>query len=158
MDYYNSTYESCPVLSNKQTTCIGCKWQGHLCYDCRGFAGYVMREGAKIKIDGDGATSQYNAKSNWEIYGTINQMPNVVCNVFKYKNGRMSHTGIHIGDGQIIHCSTIVKYGSLTDTTWTHFGIPKGLYTNDELLKAGKVILMLTVKKGNSGDNVKILQ
>ena len=158
MDYYKSTYKSCPVLSNKQTSCTGCKWQGHLCYDCRGFAGYVMHEGAKIKIEGGGATSQYNTKSNWELFGKVEEMPNVVCNVFKYKNGKMSHTGIHIGNGEIIHCSTIVKVGSLTDTTWTHYAVPKGLYTKEQLEKAEKVIMMLTVKKGSSGENVKELQ
>ena len=157
-EYHDNIYNSCAVLSSRQSSCQGCKWQGHLCYDCRGFAGYVIKVGAKISIEGAGATSQYSTKKNWQQQGLISEMPNVVCNVFKYRNGKMSHTGIHIGDGNIIHCSTTVKNGSLTDTTWTHYAIPKGLYTKQQLEKAGKVIMVLTIKKGSSGDNVKELQ
>lgn len=51
-----------------------------------------------------------------------------------------------------------MKYGSLSDSSWTNYGIPKGLYTPEEIAKAGKVILMVTVKKGSSGDAVKQLQ
>ena len=59
-----------------------------------------------------------------------------------------------------MHCTGNggVKYGSLSDSSWTNYGIPKGLYTPDEIAKAGKVILMTTVKKGSSGDAVKQLQ
>jgi len=46
----------------------------------------------------------------------------------------MSHTGLHIGDGLIIHCSGEVKYGSTDDTTWTHWAIPIGLYPEPFLL------------------------
>ena len=60
-------------------------------------------------------------------------MPNVVCPVFKYRasDGKMSHTGMHLGNGVILHCTSKggVKYGSLSDTTWTHYAIPKNLYT-----------------------------
>jgi len=37
-------------------------------------------------------------------------MPNVVCCVFQYNKstGKMAHTGLHIGDGDIIHCSVNV--------------------------------------------------
>lgn len=51
-----------------------------------------------------------------------------------------------------------MKYGSLSDSSWTNYGIPKGLYTPEEIAEAGKVILMVTVKKGSSGDAVKQLQ
>ena len=66
-------------------------------------------------------------------------MPNVVCNVFKYNatTKKMEHTGMHIGDGIITHCSTIVKHGALSDSSWTHYAIPKGLYTQEEVQNAG---------------------
>lgn len=89
-------------------------------------------------------------------------MPNVVCCLFKYNSStkKYSHTGIHIGDGIIIHCTSNggVKYGALSDTSWTNYGIPKGLYTEEELKEAGKVIVKTTIKKGSSGDAVLQLQ
>ena len=42
----------------------------------------------------------------------------------------MSHTGIYIGNGKVVHAKGS-KDGVVLDTmpsTWTHWGIPKGLY------------------------------
>jgi len=80
-------------------------------------------------------------------------MPNVVCCVFKYKNGVMSHTGLHIGDGFIIHCSGEVKEGSIDDTSWTHYAIPKGLYNNLEDIT--EVSKMTSYKNGSQGEGVR---
>lgn len=33
----SAIYKACPVLSGKQPNCDGCKWQGKLAFDCRGF-------------------------------------------------------------------------------------------------------------------------
>lgn len=121
-----------------------------------------MEHGAGIDLYGEGCTTQYETPRNWEQRGKTAGMPNVVCCLFKYNsaNKNYSHTGNHIGDGVIIHCTGNggVKYGSLSDSSWTNYGIPKGLYTPEEIAEAGKVILMVTVKKGSSGDAVKQLQ
>ena len=121
-----------------------------------------MENGAGIDLYGEGCTTQYETPKNWEQRGATAGMPNVVCCLFKYNKDtkKYSHTGVHIGNGDIIHCTGNggVKRGSLSDTTWTNYGIPKGLYTADEIAKAGKVILMVTVKKGSTGDAVKQLQ
>ncbi len=156
--YRTKIYDACPVLSDDVTDCSFCKWDGHLCYDCRGFTHYILKKAAGIDIQGGGCTSQYDRAANWYSKGNVEKMPNVVCCVFKYAGGRMSHTGLHIGDGIVIHCSTIVKRGALSDTTWTHYGIPAGLYTAEELKEAGAVKLKLTVKNGSSGSAVMELQ
>ena len=121
-----------------------------------------MQYGAGIDLYGEGCTTQYETPKNWEQRGKTGGMPNVVCCLFKYnsQSKNYSHTGIHIGYGVIVHCTGNggVKYGSLSDSSWTNYGIPKGLYTPEEIEKAGKVILMVTVKKGSSGDAVKQLQ
>ncbi len=156
--YRNRIYDACPVLSGDLPDCEFCKWNGHLCYDCRGFTSYLLKTAAGIVLKGEGATSQYDTGQNWEIKGNVNRIPNVVCCVFKYRDGKMSHTGMHIGDGIIIHCSTVVKMGALSDTTWTHFAVPSGLYTAEELQEAGEVKMMTTVRQGNKGSNVKKLQ
>ena len=33
----------------------------------------------------------------------------------------MSHTGMHLGNGEIIHCSGEVKRGKAADRGWTHY-------------------------------------
>ncbi|MBR6707748.1 MAG: peptidoglycan-binding protein [Clostridia bacterium] len=156
--YKGKIYGACPVLDGEEPDCTYCKWNGHLCYDCRGFTHYILKTAAGIKLDGAGATSQYDKAANWEEKGNISKMPNAVCCVFKYKDGKMSHTGLHIGDGMIIHCSTIVKRGAVSDTTWTHYAVPKGLYTAEELKEAGAVKMKPTLKSGSSGDAVRELQ
>lgn len=156
--YKEKIYGACPVLDGDEPACMFCKWNGHLCYDCRGFTHYVLKTAAGIDIQGAGATSQYDAAVNWEERGDIKQMPNAVCCVFKRVDGKMSHTGLHAGDGMIIHCSTVVKRGAISDTTWTHYAVPKGLYSTDELKEAGKVKMRETLKSGCSGDAVRELQ
>ena len=130
-------------------------------FDCRGFTYWLLKQ-VGIKISTVGATTQYNTKSDWVQQGKTSTMPNVVCPVFKYNasDNKMSHTGMHIGDGIILHCTKNggVKYSSLSDTTWTHYAIPKGLYITEEIKQAGQVTLMTTLRLGSSGDLVKKLQ
>ena len=95
---YNPQYEpnirkACPVLSGKQSSCEGCKWKGALAFDCRGFTHWALLQ-VGIKIDGGGATTQYNTKANWTQRGTIDAMPDLVCCVFKQRDGKMQHTGL----------------------------------------------------------------
>lgn len=159
---YNPQYEpkirkACPVLSSKQSTCEGCKWHGCLAFDCRGFTHWALLQ-AGIKIDGAGATSQYDTKANWTERGTIDAMPDLVCCVFKQRDGKMQHTGLHIGGGKIIHCSTTVKEGKTTDSGWTHYAVPVGLYDDQEAAQAEPVQVMATLRNGSRGSAVTALQ
>lgn len=159
---YNPQYEpnirkACPVLSGKQSSCEGCKWKGALAFDCRGFTHWALLQ-AGIKIDGGGATTQYNTKANWTQRGTIDAMPDLVCCVFKQRDGKMQHTGLHIGGGIIIHCSTTVKEGKTTDKGWTHYAVPAGLYDGQETTTAEPVKVMATLRKGSQGSAVTALQ
>ena len=162
-EYKSNIYNACPVLSGKQATCAGCKWAGCRCFDCRGFTRWLLEQ-AGLSLAGGGATSQYETDSNWAAKGTIDQMPlNLVCCVFKRRDGKMSHTGMYMGNGQIIHCSTNVKTGSLNDKpAWTHYGIPAGLYTDKELKEAGVNVEdgrnIPTLRRGATGELVKQLQ
>lgn len=159
---YNPQYEpnirkACPVLSGKQSSCEGCKWKGALAFDCRGFTHWALLQ-VGIKIDGGGATAQYNTKANWTQRGTIDAMPDLVCCVFKQKDGKMQHTGLHIGGGKIIHCSTTVKEGKTTDKGWTHYAVPAGLYDGQETTTAEPVKVLATLRKGSQGSAVSALQ
>lgn len=157
-------YKACPVLSGKQPSCDGCKWQGKLAFDCRGFTYWCLLQ-VGIKIKGSGATAQYNTAANWVQRGEIGDMPDAVCCVFQRRNGRMQHTGLHIGGGKVIHCSNGVQWGDTSDKAWTHYAIPAGLYTAEEITAAGKPdtskpteSVVFNLRRGSRGSDVTNLQ
>lgn len=134
---------------------------GKLVFDCRGFTYWLLKQ-VGIKISSVGATTQWNTVADWTERGLTGDMPNLVCPVFKHRqsDGKMAHTGMHIGDGVIIHCTSNggVKYGDLSDTTWTHYAIPKGLYTDAEIEHARGRNLVRKLQTGCSGEDVRRLQ
>ena len=141
---------SCPVLSGKQGDCNGCQYYPDGNYvlidDCQGFVKQVMSR-VGISFTGGGCTSMWNTASNWKQKGKIAEMPNVVCCVFYNKGNTMEHIGIHIGGGQIIHCSGTVKRGSTSEKMWTHYAIPVGLEGGDKPMP----VLKPTLRKGSTG-------
>lgn len=150
----------CQVLNGSKTTCDGCAYNGKRMYDCRGFTYFLLKQ-VGITISTVGATTQWKTTKDWAEQGLIKDMPlDKVCCVFKDVNGIKEHTGMHIGNKQIIHCSGTVKTGKTTDKGWTHYAIPKGLYSDEEL-NGERVIAVpdpVTLRKGSKGDDVKILQ
>lgn len=148
--------KKCPALNGGATSCTGCKWQGALAYDCRGFTRWLLAR-VGIEIVGSGATSQYNSVSNWAERGKIADMPDVVCCLFRQSGSKMEHTGMHIGGGQVIHCSAGVQTGNIGQG-WTHYAVPVGLYSANEIQKAGRIKVRKTLRKGASGDEVRELQ
>lgn len=122
--------KKCPVLSGKQSACAGCKYYpgGRVrFFDCRGFTRWLLQQ-AGLSLRGAGATSQWNDETNWAEKGPISDLPQEkVCCLFMRQGTKMSHTGMHLGNGVLIHCSGEVKRGKVTDKGWTHYAIPKGL-------------------------------
>lgn len=158
-------YKACPVLSGKQPSCDGCKWQGKLAFDCRGFIYWCIFHGYGFKLKGGGCTSQWGYKVNWAQQGKIADMPDLVCCVYQYRGGKYQHTGIHIGGGKVIHCSAGVQWGDTSDKAWTHYAIPAGLYTADEIAAAGKPEtekptegVVFNLRRGSRGSEVAKLQ
>lgn len=162
-EYQSKIYDACPVLSGKQSSCDGCKWQGCRIFDCRGFTRWLLAQ-VGLTLAGGGATSQWDTASNWAAKGEISSIPRgLVCCVFKRRDGKMSHTGMYQGGGEIIHCSTTVKTDTLPGTpAWTHWGIPAGLYTTDALREAGIDVddskNIPTLRRGSEGEAVEELQ
>lgn len=165
-EYVNMIISNCPVLSDHASSCSGCKWDACRCFDCQGFVHWLLEQ-VGVPLYGGGATSQWQTKSNWAATGEIGTMPrNLVCCVYKWRTDRMSHAGMSMGDGGggVIHCSTTVKRGNaFTDSSpWTHWGIPKGLYSVKELKKAGIKVEedqnVPTLRKGSRGPAVMVLQ
>lgn len=156
-EYKDTIYKACQVLTGKSKTCEGCKYDGKLAFDCRGFTHWCLEHADIIDIYGGGATTQYNTKSNWDYRGEIQDMPNLPCIIFQKKNDKMVHTGVYIGDKKVIHAQVGVQLSNLT-TAWTHYAIPKNLYTEEEIKAAGGIILMTTLKFGSRNSSVKELQ
>lgn len=149
-DHADDIRRKCRVLSGKAEDCEGCWYEGDRVFDCRGFTHWLLEQ-VGIDIEGSGATSQWNTASNWSKKGDIADMPDCVCCVFKRSGKVMQHTGMHIGGGTIIHCSSGVQYGKITDKGWTDFAVPAGLYEEEESTVA-------VLRKGSKGDTVKELQ
>ena len=159
--YAKAIVDNCPVLSGKQATCAGCKWAGVLCFDCRGFTRWLLAQ-AGVPLYGDTVTTQWETASNWAAKGKIDTLPHgLVCNVF-----RPGHTGMYMGNGSVRHCGgrkgQVVEEALPGNPKWERWGIPAGLYTNDELRKAGVNVdeekNIPTLRKGARGDNVEELQ
>lgn len=157
-DEYPTIKSACQVLRDKnpKDTCEGCQWLPDgapvRMYDCRGFTAWLLRQ-TGLDLTGGGATSQWNTTANWAQRGEISSMPDLVCCVFQRKDGKMLHTGMHLGGGRIIHCSHNVQEGKTTDRAWTHYGIPVGLYAPEDIPATHK-----TVRRGAQGEDVRQLQ
>lgn len=146
---------TCQALNGSGKSCGGCKWYPDnmrtLCNDCQGFCKNIFSR-VGITLPGAGATSMYNTASAFTERGKIADMPNVVCLVFMQSGDKMSHVGIHVGNGDIIHCSGTVKRGKTTDRGWTHYAVPKGMSGNVPTTDKP------TLRKGASGEYVTLLQ
>lgn len=154
---YPNIKDKCQVMSKRATSCNGCKYKGGRIYDCRGFTYWCLKQ-VNVAISSVGATTQWNTNS-WVKKGMIKDgLPNLVCCLFKKKDEKMSHTGLHIGDGLIIHCSNDVQYGSIDDSGWTHWAIPKGLHTDEYIAAVGEVKKNMVLRKGSKGQAVVKLQ
>lgn len=155
------TFKRCQVLrpSNPKSSCDGCKYQGKLAFDCRGFVHYVFKA-AGIEISGQAVGTQWSG-NNWAEKGDIAAMPDLIAAVFIKKSGKWQHVGLHLGGGRIIHCSGEVKEDHVGgERAWTHYAIPAGLYTDEQIKQAHKErgVFMRTLKIGDRGEDVKAMQ
>ena len=160
-DHADSIYVACPVLSNQQPACDGCKWVDTRMFDCRGFTRWLLNQ-VGIYIYGGTVTAQWETASNWVAKGTIDTLPHgLVCCVF-----RPSHTGIYVGNDTVRHCGgrkgQVVEEKLPGTPHWERWAIPAGLYTTDELRKAGLNVdeskNIPTLRRGSQGDEVADLQ
>ena len=104
------------------------KWLFKEVYDC---SGLVMKAFEKIGVKlPHGATSAWK-NGDWKEKGDIKHMPsNQVCVLYRRGSDGMVHSGIYLGNGNVIEAKGSA-YGvvetSLKDGHWTDYAIPKGL-------------------------------
>lgn len=143
----------CPVLSGKQTTCAGCKYDGRLAFDCAQLTRYAARA-AGLTLP-SGSTSQYK-NADWAVRDTIDKLPPGQV-AFLYRvtaEGKIPHTGIALGDGTVVdargHSAGVVR-NPLGSYRWTHYALLPGM-------ENGGDIVMPTLMRGSEGPAVKTLQ
>ena len=126
-DYADKITDNCPVLSGKQSSCEGCKYNGRLAFDCAQLSKFAAAAGG-VPLP-SGSNSQWT-KVDWAIQGEIASMPmDVVCFVFHRNDstGRMSHVGVYLGDGTVSdargHASGVL-HKDVALYPWTHYAIP----------------------------------
>jgi len=91
-----------------------------------------------------------------EIKGPIHAMPERPCIVFVQKGSTMSHTGIYIGGGAVIHASghNSGVIDSPMPRSWTHYAIPIGLYEEGETIVEDAYL----IRRRDKGEKIKNLQ
>ena len=123
---------SCQRLrtDNPKSSCSGCKWypggERTRCFDCRGFTDWVLKQFG-FDLIGEGATSQWDTKSNWCIWGTAEDgIPdNVLVNIFIWNGKTMKHTGFYY-NGDTCECSNGVQhFHPMKKNRWTHWAVAK---------------------------------
>lgn len=153
-NYAESIARYCPVLSGKQSSCAGCKYNGRLAHDCAQLTRKAA-EAAGLSLP-SGAKSQYT-KAGWERKGSINDLPpGEVAFLYNVKaDGSIPHTGIALGDGTEIdargHASGVVQM-PMGKYPWTHWAQLPGM-AGDE---GGEV--QMVYKTGSQGQAVKSIQ
>lgn len=145
---------ACQVLNGTKSSCSGCKWDLPVrMFDCRGWTHWLLGL-VGITISGGGCTTQWNTKSNWTEQGLIADMPrDKVCCIFTGDSRTKEHTGMYLGDGSTVECSSGVQYFSKMKSKWKYYAIPAGLY-GDEPMPTDKP----TIRKGDSGPYVTLAQ
>lgn len=182
-DYKANIYKYCPVLSGKQGSCAGCKYNGRQAYDCAQLTRYSCKAAGQALVSG--ANSQWT-KTAWAAKGIIDSLPDVPGVILYHANGsgRMTHTGVYIGGGYAVeargHAYGVVKTAR---STWTHWAALPGVLDGAETAPeapaekvdqiptqsggggaAGKtdgkaeVYRMTTQRNGDRGLQVRVLQ
>lgn len=159
--YAEKIKRNCKVLSGKSNACYNCRWcdpetdKGKPAYDCAQLSRRAM-EAVGIPMV-SGANSQWE-RTKWEESGTMGYLPREkVCLVFRWDDDHMGHVGVYQGDGTVIHAKGH-DYGvvrqNISDTKFTHWGVPAGLYEEDGDVAINHPIL----HRGDSGESVAYLQ
>jgi len=151
-DAHPTIVSKCQVLTGKKSSCAGCAFNGDLCFDCRGLT-YCAAQAAGLRLQGAGATSQWNDSANWAEKGPIAEMPSEkVCIVFFADGNTMEHTALYCGNGKTIEASVNVRYRPAKNGKPTHYGrLPR-------MDEEGGTDVQTTVKYGSKGASVTELQ
>lgn len=141
--------KNCPRTNDERAnSCVGCQYYdevaktGKRAYDCAQLTRWAM-DSIGISLV-SGATSQWK-KTAWFQTGEMDCLPkDKLCLVFRQdKPGTMGHTGVYMGDGTVVHArghdDGVVRQTLKEYDRWTHWGIPEGLYSDNEQEQAESI-------------------
>lgn len=126
-DFAGSITKYCPVLSGKQVSCAGCKYQGKKAFDCAQLTRKAA-EAVGLSLP-SGSTSQYR-KGDWESGGDIKDLPpGQEAFLYRRSGSDVPHTGVALGDGTAVdargHASGVV-HQPISQYPWTDYKILRG--------------------------------
>lgn len=157
--------------------CSGCQWypggERTRCFDCRGFTDWILKQYG-FDLYGDTCGAQWNHKDNWCVKGQFGADPvpqNVLVNVFIYKDGKFTHTGLYY-NGETCECSSGVQhFNPMKKNRWTHWAIAKCFTSGwkipekqpekepeKEPEKGQQTVSRPTLRRGNKNKYVRELQ
>ena len=122
LKYFKNKYPS--FINEKKDR----KWIGKQVFDCSGLVKCAF-ENVGIHIY-HGATSAWE-NTRWAMKGEIEKLPkNKIAILFRKSSNGMCHTGIYLGNGEVVNAKGNTEGVVKEDLgkSWTHFGIPIGLY------------------------------
>lgn len=145
----------------KQMKRYGKKWMGKPCYDCAQLTRDVARQ-AGISLP-SGATSQWRAAGIWKEKDVIDTLPDEAgIFLFTMRNGRMTHTGVSIGNGEEVdargHAYGVVRR-KISETSYTHWA--RLAIDYNAPIEAENPVpepTKPTLRTGSRGEDVRILQ
>lgn len=157
----------CQVIreDNPKDSCKGCKWfpgeERTRIFDCRGFTYWVLLLVYGWKLQGAGATTQWDNKANWKEKGEISTMPKdtLVC-LFQKKGSKMAHTGFGFNN-ETVECQNGVQYFAKRNSKWTHWALPACCsedYVPPEEKPKEDTTVAKIYKRGSKGSAVKKIQ
>jgi len=175
--YYKSKGSAHPTIATKcqvirpdnpKDSCNGCKWypdkKRTRFFDCRGFTYWVLLIVYGWKLQGAGATSQWDNDKNWKAKGEIKTMPkNVLVCLFQRKSGStktMAHTGFGYGT-ETVECQNGVQHFTKLNSKWTHWALPACVeeeYVPPADAPKEDTTVAKVYKKGSKGAEVKKIQ
>ena len=89
-------------------------------FDCSGFVSYVLTNSGLVNIGRLGAQGLYNSCSP---VSSANARPgDLIFFTGTYDTPGVSHVGIYVGDGVMLHCGDPIQYSSINTSYWqSHF-------------------------------------
>lgn len=137
------------------------RWLGKEVFDCAQLVRLAMKKAGINMVSG--ASSQWK-KTDWEAKGTIDTIPkDKMCCLYREAPtaNPMQHTGIYLGNGYVVDARGSydgVLHTALSKYKWTHWGIPKGLYSGEIIVPEQEVyeVLFQATVIATSGKTVRM--
>ena len=154
------------------TATYGSKWIGHYVLDCSGFFVWAYKQfGLPMSHISSNIYKSYCTKDKGKLTDALKKtiLPGVA--VFTGQvAGNHPHVGLYVGDGKVIEAAGTqagVCVSNITDRKWTFYGYLKDVSYSSENAPVSPsepsdedflIFDYPTLKKGNKGEYVKLLQ